>query len=98
MRVEILMSWSGVTPKQYEEIRKSVNWEGNVPKGAVLHLAAFDKDGCKVNDIWESEADFNSFLKNRLYPETSKAGIKTIPKVEIIPIYEIFAPAIQRLS
>lgn len=98
MRVEVLMSWSGVTPEKYEEIRKAVNWENNTPKGAVLHLAAFDKDGCRVNDIWESEADFNNFVKSRLYPSTMAAGITTQPKVEIVPIYDIFAPAIQRLT
>ena len=98
MRVEVLLSWSGVTPEKYEEVRKAVNWEGNAPKGAVLHLAAFNKDGCRVNDIWESEADFNNFIQNRLYPKIKAAGITTEPKVEILPIYEIFAPAIQRLS
>jgi hypothetical protein len=98
MRIEVLMSWSGVTPAQYEQIRKSVNWEKDTPKGAVLHLAAFNKDGCRVNDIWESETDFNDFVKNRLYPQTRAVGIKTEPKVEIMPVYEIFAPAIQRLS
>jgi len=98
MRVEILMSWSGVTPEVYEQIRKQVNWEKDTPKGAVLHLAAFNKDGCQVNDIWESADDFKSFVKNRLYPATSAVGIKTEPKVEIIPVYDIFAPALQRLS
>jgi hypothetical protein len=95
MRVEVLMSWSGVTKEKYEEIRKAVNWEHDTPKGAVLHLAAFNKDGCQVNDIWESEADFNNFVKNRLYPQTTKAGIKTQPKVEIIPVHEIFAPGLR---
>jgi len=98
MRVEVLLSWSGVTPEKYEQIRKAVNWEKDTPKGAVLHLAAFNKDGCQVTDIWESEADFNNFVKNRLYPQVTKAGIKNEPRVEIIPVHEIFAPGLQRLG
>ena len=89
----MVMKWDGVTPDIYERLRKTVNWEGDTPKGAVLHLAAFNKDGCQVNDIWESEADFNNFLQNRLMPGVQKVGVKGQPLVDIVPVHAIFAPA-----
>ena len=57
------MRWAGVTPEQYEEAREVINWEGDVPDGAVLHVAGFDGDDLRVTDVWESEEDFNTFVE-----------------------------------
>lgn len=94
----MIMKWEGVTPDQYEAIRKTINWEGNIPKGAVFHVAAFEKNGIRVTDIWESENEFNDFVQTRLMPGTAAAGIKGQPQVEILPAHAIFVPALQRLG
>jgi len=39
------MRWRGLTPEQYEEARKQVNWEGDTPDGAQFHIAWFEDDG-----------------------------------------------------
>jgi hypothetical protein len=98
MRIVMMMKWDGVTPEQYELIRKTINWEGNTPKGAVFHVAAFDNKGIRVTDIWESADEFNNFVQTRLMPGTAAAGIKGEPQVEILPVYAIFVPALQRLE
>lgn len=90
-RIVMLMQWTGVTKELYEKVRKQVNWEGEVPKGAVLHIAAFDEKGIRVTDIWESEEDLNSFIQNRLMPVT-KELIDTEPNVEIYPLHALFIP------
>lgn len=94
----MIMKWDGVTPAQYEEIRQTVHWEGNAPKGAVFHVAAFDNNGIRVTDIWESADEFNAFVQDRLMPGVAKAGIQGQPQVEIYPVHAIFIPALQRLS
>ena len=48
----MVMKWAGFTQANYETIRKTVNWEGKHPKGALFHVAAFDKNGGHVTDIW----------------------------------------------
>jgi hypothetical protein len=45
------MRWDGVTPDQYEKARKLVNWEGNIPKGALFHVSAFSNNALRVTDI-----------------------------------------------
>ena len=70
------MKWAGVTPAQYDELRKTVHWEGNIPKGAVFHVAAFNNGSIHVTDIWESENELNNFIQNRLMPEVIKAPSK----------------------
>ena len=92
----MIMKWKGVTPSQYEQARKVVNWEGNVPKGALFHVAAFDKEGIRVTDVWENADDFNVFVKNRLMPGVQQVGMKGEPQVEIFPTQAIFAPAYKK--
>jgi hypothetical protein len=93
MKTVMVMKWDGVTADQYEKLRKSVNWEGDVPKGALFHVAGFSNNAIRVTDIWESADDFNNFVQNRLMPGTATVGIKGEPQVEMFPVHAIFVPA-----
>ena len=95
-QVVMSMRWAGVTPGQYEEAREVINWEGDVPDGAVLHVAGFDNDGIRVNDVWESAEHFNQFVESRLMPGVQEIGIQGQPDVEFYPVQNVFnakAPA-----
>jgi hypothetical protein len=94
MATVMTMHWPEVSRQQYEEVRREVNWEGKTPKGANLHVCWFAEDGFHVLDIWESQADFEMFLKQRLTPGIEKAGIKGQPKFEFAQAHAIFAPNI----
>lgn len=98
MRTLVMLKHDGFTAANYETIRKTVNWEGNHPKGLVFHVAAFDKNGVHVTDIWESAEEFNDFVKNRLMPGITAAGIKGEPQVELFPVHAILVPDQKRLS
>lgn len=92
MATVMLMHWPEVTKEQYEEVRRDVNWEGDVPRGAKFHVAWFGGDGFRVLDLWDSQQDFEAFLQNRLAPGVQKAGISGEPRVEFAPSHAIFAP------
>ena len=96
MPVVMSMKWSGVTPEQYEKARKASNYETDVPKGAIYHVAAFDKEGMRVTDVWETADDFNNFVKTRLMPAVQQIGMKGEPKVEILPAHAVFAPGYKK--
>jgi hypothetical protein len=98
MRVVMIMKWDGVTTDQYELVRKSVNWEGNKPNGAVFHVSAFGNNTMHVTDIWESGDDFNNFVQNRLMPGVAQAGIHGQPQVEVLPLHAIYVPDPGNLS
>jgi hypothetical protein len=89
-QVVMSMRWTGVTPEQYEQAREVVNWEGDVPDGAVLHVAAHDGDGIRVTDVWESEDHFNRFVESRLMPGVQQIGIQGQPEVEFLPVQNVF--------
>lgn len=91
------MRWEAVTPDQYEQARRLINWEGNVPKGAVFHVAGFSNNVLRVTDIWESADDFNEFVQSRLMPGVAEIGIKGQPQVELFPVHAIFAPHVESL-
>jgi hypothetical protein len=95
MAVAMYMQWSGVTPEQYEAARELVDWEGDTPQGALFHAAAFDEDGLRVFDMWESGEDFERFVEQRLRPGVEQVGIEGDPEVEIHEIHRTFTPAYQ---
>ncbi|MDP9075298.1 MAG: hypothetical protein M3N98_14275 [Actinomycetota bacterium] len=87
MAIRMRMHWDGVTPDQYDEVRRIVNWEGDPAEGGLLHEAWFVGDQLNVVDIWDSPEAFNAFVQNRLMPGTTEAGVSGRPEVEILPIY-----------
>jgi hypothetical protein len=86
------MRWPEVRKAQYEEARRQVAWETNVPKGAKFHVAWFASYGLHVLDLWESQADFDQFVNDRLMPAVHRIGIQGQPKVEFAQAHAIFAP------
>jgi hypothetical protein len=92
MATVMTMHWPEVTREQYETVRRDVNWEGDVPKGAKFHVAWFGADGFRVLDLWDSQEDFESFVQQRLTPGLQKAGIQGEPKIDYAPTHAIFAP------
>jgi hypothetical protein len=96
MPVVVMLRWEGVTPEQYEEARKLINWEGDVPAGGLFHVAAFDQSGARVTDVWDSAEDFQRFVDDRLMPGVQQIGIQGQPQVEILPAHAVFAPGYER--
>ena len=94
MATVMIMRWPEVSKAEYEQARREVNWEGQVPKGAKFHVAWFAADGFHVVDVWESQADFERFVHDRLMPAVKRIGIKGQPITEFAPAHAIFAPNI----
>jgi hypothetical protein len=94
MAIMMIMKWDGVTPEQYEECKQVVNWEGEAPEGGILHATAFDGDGLRITDVWESAESFQSFVQGRLMPGVEKVGVAGEPDVEIYPLHDLFTPGL----
>jgi hypothetical protein len=92
MPVVMIMEWEGVTPEQYDQARALVNWEGEPPAGGLYHVAAFDDQGLRVTDVWESAEHFQQFVAQRLMPGVKQLGIAGEPQVEIYPTHRVFTP------
>jgi hypothetical protein len=92
MATVMTMHWPEVTKELYEQVRRDVNWEGEPPTGAKFHTAWMGSDGFHVLDLWDSPADFQNFVQQRLTPGVEKAGVSGQPKVEVFESLSVFAP------
>jgi hypothetical protein len=92
MAIVMSMRWAGVTPQQYDEVKRIVGFEETLPDGAIFHVAAFDGEGLRVVDVWETAEDFQRFAEAELRPGVEAAGIEGEPEVEILPAHNVFAP------
>ena len=99
MPVVMSMEWDGVTSDQDDETRSKVDWEGDVPGGAILHVPWFGDGGLRVVDVWESGEDFQHFVDSRLMPVVREVGIEGEPRVDIRPLHSrVFAPALEKAT
>src|SRR5436190_17287189 len=99
MAVVMYMEWDGVTPEQYDQAREIVDWEGQTPDGAYLHVPWFTDSGLRVVDVWESPEQFQSFVDERLTPGVQEAGIEGEPRVEFNELHSrVFAPGVAAIS
>ena len=96
MAVMMQMTWNGIGVEDYEAVRKHVNWEGEVPPGAMFHVVAATDTGVRVTDVWESADAFDAFVRDRLMPGVKELGIPGEPQVVILPAHAIFAPGYDR--
>ena len=100
MAIMMLMEWQGVTPAQYEQVRKEVHFEFDIPPGGVFHVAAHDPatNTLRVTDVWANAEDFNKFAETRLIPCTQRLGFPGQPKIQILPTLNVFAPGYQKTA
>jgi hypothetical protein len=99
MAVVMYMEWDGLTPEQYDQVRRSVDWEGNAPDGAVLHVPWFVDGGLRVVDVWDSPEHFQKFVDERLTPGVQEAGVEGEPRVEFNTLHSrVFAPRIDTVT
>jgi hypothetical protein len=95
MATVMTMHWPEMNRQQYDQVRQELNLENKPQQRAKLHVAWFAQDELHVFDVWESQADFEAFLKQRLTPIVEKIGIKGKPKVEFAEAHAILAPNIE---
>ena len=92
MATVMKMFWAGLTKKNYEDVRRETNFEGDAPRGGKYHVAWVTADGLHVLDVWESQGAFETFVQTRLMPTVKKLGIPGEPKVEFHEAQNTFAP------
>ena len=83
------------TKKQYDDLRPIVKWETEHPVGVISHACSFDdKGGLHVVDIWNSEAELQTFYETRLLAGFRQVGINPPqPKIYALHNLNVFAPA-----
>jgi hypothetical protein len=88
MATAILIEFPKGTQRQYDEVIDALGLKdpNNLPRGLISHVAGPTESGWEVVDVWESRADFDRFLAQRLGPAVREAGLPAPRPIEF-PVY-----------
>jgi hypothetical protein len=89
MAAVIMQKWAGFGPDQYDALRDIVGWDRNTPDGMRLHVATFDGGVLTMTDVWDSEAQFMTFVQTQIMPAVTELGIAGQPEIAISSLYEL---------
>jgi hypothetical protein len=68
MVVLVNQDFLGVSREDAEEVTNRLDLQTNPIAGLIAHVMTDIPGGVHATDIWESEADFHAFTKDRLMP------------------------------
>ena len=85
----VLFDLPGVTQRQYELLLEALWLEDELPDGVLMHLAGpHPAGGWLVVNVWESEAAFERFARQRLIPAAKAVGIPPV-KPRLFPVHDL---------
>lgn len=73
MAVCLVIDVPGATLEQYDDVRRALG--DPLGEGQTWHVAGATSDGICVVDVWNSRADFDRFLQDKLGEQLQRAGI-----------------------
>jgi hypothetical protein len=96
MVVLMIQDFAGGNREIAEAVSSDMDVRENPPAGLIAHVLTDIPTGIRAVDIWESEADFQTFAKERLMPSAQKVsqerGIPTdgISDPTFVEVYDLF--------
>jgi hypothetical protein len=96
MVVLMTQDFAGGNRELAEAVSNDMDVRENPPTGLIAHVLTDIPGGIRAVDIWESEADFQTFAKERLMPSAQKVsqkrGISTdeISDPTFVEAYDLF--------
>jgi hypothetical protein len=88
MAIGLIIDWPAGTQRQYDALMDELKFEGTLPSGELLHAAGPSAPGWRIVDIWETRADFDRFLEQKLAAALQKIGVSD-PQVTEFPIHNM---------
>jgi hypothetical protein len=86
----IMQRFDGVTPEQYDELRRLVGWDRDVPEGMTFHVASFGDNILRMTDVWDTAAQFETFAQTRIIPALQQLGVQGMPEMIVNPMHDIY--------
>ena len=92
MPVAIVQDWveeeTDRSTANYDTISERLGVRENPPAGCLMHSAGFTGNGFRIFEVWESKADFDRFLEERLMPIVNEVSGADAPPPQLT-IYEL---------
>ncbi len=87
MAVALQIEWDGFTPREYDDLKKKLDWDKNPPEGAIFHAAWFEDNTLRVFDVWESREHFRRFFDEQIIPGLQGKMPPSRPKLDFRPLH-----------
>jgi hypothetical protein len=87
MAIMAIYTADGFGVAEYDRIRNEIGWEADPPPGGVLHLLGQDGFGLCNLEIWESEAAFDTYVRERFMPAFDRLGMPYPPAPRVMAVY-----------
>jgi hypothetical protein len=96
MVVLMTQDFAGGNREIAEAVANDMDVRENPPAGLIAHVLTDIPGGVRAVDIWESEADFQTFAKERLMPSAQKVSqergisMEGISDPTVVEAYDLF--------
>ncbi|HWL34594.1 MAG TPA: hypothetical protein VNQ77_00235 [Frankiaceae bacterium] len=87
----IVLSMTAPDRTSYEAVMDLLDLDDNPPSGLVVHTASQTADGVRVLDVWETQADLDTFFETRLGKAIAEVGMEP-PPPDITETFNVYIP------
>jgi quinol monooxygenase YgiN len=87
MAIAMVVEIPGLTQEQYEAAVQHINQAGPRVGGALVHAAGSMEGGCRVMEVWESQAAADAFYSSALFRQITADFAE--PKITAWPLYAL---------
>lgn len=88
MAVGIRVKLAGMSVEQYDSLDAAINVRGDHPDGLIFSASGPVDGGWGLIDFWESRAQFDRFVAERVGPAFQAAGSTVQPDIREFPVHE----------
>jgi hypothetical protein len=97
MPVAVVQDWvepvTEHSTESYDRITERLGAKDDPPRGLLMHSAGHTGEGFRIFEVWESQADFDVFMVDRLMPilRETTGSVSTPPQVTIYELHNYIA-------
>jgi hypothetical protein len=90
MAIGMLAEIPGGTIEQYEAVVRALDVQHNPPAGGLFHSAGEAQGVLRVVEVWESQAELDAFVRDRLRAAIEQVGMPQ-PRMTVWPLHAVRA-------
>ena len=87
-----------VSPRTYDRLLQSLEFDVTPPIGEILHCAAETPDGLEVTEIWQTREAAEGFVRDVLEPRLKQLGANESVDYAIFPLHNLYAPDLDTIE
>jgi hypothetical protein len=94
MPIVMFLELPGVTTEQYDSLNEAMGTTRpeDEPDALLFHVCATAADGLLICDIWQSQAELDDFVANRLGPAAAQLRLPPAPPPRLADLHYQVGP------